>query len=92
MPAAVPRTAVINGRIFGVPVAYGGRMGQVHVTNDGNAGQGASLTTGVNDGIKDIVAGREPVSACGGPGRTRRSGGGDRIRAEFEMSIALTTE
>ncbi|WP_328536063.1 extracellular solute-binding protein [Streptomyces sp. NBC_00344] len=58
--------------------------------SDTNAGRGASLTMEVNDGIKDIVAGRKSLSDFDGMVRTWRSGGGDRIRAEFEESIAKT--
>ncbi|WP_406113232.1 hypothetical protein [Streptomyces sp. NBC_01014] len=60
--------------------------------SDTYASKGASLTQGVNDGIKDIVAGRKPISAYDGLVRTWRSGGGDKIRREYEKSIEMTSK
>ncbi|MEV8567461.1 extracellular solute-binding protein [Streptomyces sp. NPDC051322] len=56
--------------------------------SDTNAAQGASLTMEMNDGIKDIVAGRKSLSEFDGMVRKWRSGGGDKIRSEFEESLA----
>jgi putative aldouronate transport system substrate-binding protein len=56
--------------------------------SDTSANKGGSLSTTMNDGITDIVAGRKPLSAFQGLLRDWRSGGGDKIRAEFEASIA----
>ncbi|MFJ1547211.1 hypothetical protein [Streptomyces sp. NPDC088246] len=48
----------------------------------------ASLTTVVRDVQKDIVAGRKPISAYKEELRKWRSGGGDKMRAEYEASLA----
>ncbi|MCX5340118.1 hypothetical protein [Streptomyces atratus] len=48
----------------------------------------ASLTTAMSDVQKDIVAGRKPISAYKEELRKWRSGGGDRMRAEYEASLA----
>lgn len=56
--------------------------------SDTNASKGSSLSTAVNDGIKDIMAGRKSLSEFDGMVRTWRSGGGDQIRREYEESIS----
>lgn len=47
-----------------------------------------SLTTAMSDCQLDIVAGRKPLSAYKEQLQKWRSGGGDKMRAEFEASIA----
>lgn len=56
--------------------------------SDTNADKGASLTKAFNDGILDIVAGRKSLSDFDGLLKSWRSGGGDRIRREYEQSLA----
>ncbi|MFD4856881.1 hypothetical protein [Streptomyces atratus] len=50
--------------------------------------KGASLTTAMSDVRKDIAAGRKPISAHKEELRKWRSGGGDKMRAEYEASLA----
>ncbi|WPW31965.1 hypothetical protein P6B95_34300 [Streptomyces atratus] len=50
--------------------------------------KGASLTTAMSDVRKDIAAGRKPISAHKEELRKRRPGGGDKMRAEYEASLA----
>ncbi|MEV0848575.1 extracellular solute-binding protein [Streptomyces sp. NPDC049954] len=56
--------------------------------SDTNASKGSSLSTTLNDGIKDIMAGRKSLSEYDGMVRAWKSGGGDQIRHEFEESLA----
>ncbi|MET7646017.1 hypothetical protein ABZS83_20785 [Streptomyces sp. NPDC005426] len=56
--------------------------------SDTNTSKSPSLTTAMSDCQKDIIAGRKPLSAYKEELRKWRSGGGDKIRAEFEASLA----
>ncbi|WP_432105876.1 hypothetical protein [Streptomyces sp. bgisy091] len=56
--------------------------------SDTSTSKSASLTTAMSDVQKDIVAGRKPLSAFKEELRKWRSGGGDKMRAEFEASLA----
>ncbi len=56
--------------------------------SDTNADKGTSLTKALNDGVLDIIAGRKSLSDFDGLLRSWRSGGGDRIRREYEDSLA----
>ncbi|QKW51092.1 extracellular solute-binding protein [Streptomyces buecherae] len=56
--------------------------------SDTNADKGASLTKALNDGVLDIIAGRKSLSDFDGLLKSWRSGGGDRIRREYEESLA----
>ncbi len=56
--------------------------------SDTSTSKSASLTTAMSDVQLDIVAGRKPISAFKDQLRKWRSGGGDKMRAEFEASLA----
>lgn len=56
--------------------------------SDTSTSKSASLTTAMSDCQKDIIAGRKPISAYKEELRKWRSGGGDKMRAEFEASLA----
>ena len=50
--------------------------------------RGISLNNTVNDGIRDIIAGRRPVDDLDALARDWRSGGGDQIRKELQDAIS----
>lgn len=52
--------------------------------------RGISLNATVNDGIRDIIAGRRPVADLDALARDWRSGGGDQIRKELQDARAKT--
>lgn len=56
--------------------------------SDTSTSKSPSLTTAMSDIQLDIVAGRKPISAFKDELRKWRSGGGDKMRAEFEASLA----
>lgn len=55
--------------------------------SDTSTSKSPSLTTAMADCQKDIIAGRKPISAYKEQLREWRSGGGDKMRAEFEASL-----